>query len=304
MRVGSAIVDGRRRAVCEVDGSVWLLPGTVEQVVAADATDPEPPAGATMVDPADLVLDVPVRPPVVLCAGLNYDAHLAEQGRSRPGEPEFFLKAGQTIAGPGAPLHAEGRVSRKFDYETELGVVIGRAGRHIPEERALAHVFGYCVVNDVTARDRQVVVRPDGSTTMSLGPGKNFDGSTRISEWITTADEIGDPQTLQLMTWVDDELRQWASTSEMLFSVAEIIAYLSTLLTLQPGTVIATGTPAGTAWGTDAELGGTGLVPVECVPARYLVPGEQVTSTIERVGRLTFPVVAAPIAAAAVRSGS
>jgi 2-keto-4-pentenoate hydratase/2-oxohepta-3-ene-1,7-dioic acid hydratase in catechol pathway len=242
---------------------------------------------------ADVHLDAPLRPPVVLCTGQNYRDHLDEKAPVEVSEPEFFLKAGQTIAPPDEPALLDARVTAKLDYETELGVVIGRPGRAIPRERALEHVFGYVVVNDLTARDRQIRPLGQGRFATALGPGKNFDGATRFAPWVTSAAAVGDPNTLQLTTRVNDELRQANSTRNMLFDVGELVSYLSQLLTLPAATVIATGTPGGTGWGQDHHLGGTGATPPGCKPGRYLAPGDRVESEVERVGLLEFDIVAA-----------
>jgi 2-keto-4-pentenoate hydratase/2-oxohepta-3-ene-1,7-dioic acid hydratase in catechol pathway len=130
----------------------------------------------------------------------------------------------------------------------------------------------------------------DGRFGLALGPGKNFDGSTRMSPWMTVADQVGDPQALALTTRVNGELRQSNTTAAMVFYIGDIIAYLSNLLTLLPGTVIATGTPGGTGWGTDPELGGTSVTPAGCTPGRYLTNGDTVTSAIKDVGELSFVV--------------
>ena len=228
----------------------------------------------------------------MFCAGQNYRDHLDEKAPAKQTDLEFFLKAGQTIAAPGEPCVLDPLVTKKLDYETELGIVVGKPGRHIRPEHSLAHVAGYVVVNDVTARDRQVVMHDDGSTGMSLGPGKNFDGSTRLGTLITSADEVGDPGNLALTTRVTGELRQQNSTASMLTDVPHIVAWVSRLLTLAPGTVIATGTPGGTGWGMDPELGGTGRTPANCAPARYLAPGDTVVSAIGNLAELQFTIVA------------
>jgi 2-keto-4-pentenoate hydratase/2-oxohepta-3-ene-1,7-dioic acid hydratase in catechol pathway len=238
-----------------------------------------------------LRLDAPLRPPVVFCTGQNYRDHLAEKAPITLTEPEFFLKAGQTIAMPDAPCTLDPVVTTKLDYETELGVIIGKSGRNIPASQALEYVFGYLVVNDLTARDRQVVVQGEGRFAMALGPGKNFDGATRFAPWVVTADAVSDPQHLGVITHVNGEIRQNNATRNMIFNVAEIITFLSRLMTLYPGTVIATGTPGGTGWGQDPTLGGTRQTPPGCVPARYLAAGDYVESEIEQVGRLVFTVV-------------
>jgi 2-keto-4-pentenoate hydratase/2-oxohepta-3-ene-1,7-dioic acid hydratase in catechol pathway len=279
----AAVLDGERVLVSDIDGGL-------DAAIAAGLA-PEQIVGASVAAEA-VQFDAPLRPPVVLCAGQNYRDHLAEKAPVEVSEPEFFLKAGQTIARPGEPCVLDASVTSKLDYETELAVVIGKGGRHIPVERADEHIFGYLVLNDITARDRQVVRRADGSFGLALGPGKNFDGATRLAQSVTPASAIDGPLDLRLTTWVDGELRQNNSTAGMLFSVPQILAYLSTLITLLPGTVIATGTPGGTGWGTDSELGGTSVTPPGCVPARYLSAGDEVVSRIEQVGELRFTVVA------------
>lgn len=277
----AAVVEGDRAFVTEVPGLDAALAASIDLMSAPGEWRPL----------ADFQLDAPLRPPVVFCAGQNYRDHLAEKAPVEVDEPEFFLKAGQTIAAPDDPVLIERDVTEKLDYETELGVVIGRRSRRVNPSDALEHVFGYVVLNDLTARDRQVKISADGHTALSLGTSKNFDGSTRLAPWVTTADEVGDPRDLALTTRVSGELRQSNTTANMLFDVASLISFVSRLLTLRPGVVLATGTPGGTGWGQDPELGGTGVTPEGCEPARYLEPGDTVESEIERVGRLTFEVV-------------
>lgn len=170
-------------------------------------------------------------------------------------DPEFFIKTALGVIGPDDDIGRDERVTKKLDYETELAIVIGKPGRHIPVEDALDHVFGYTIVNDVTARDRQVTLRPDGSSVYNLGPGKNFDTCAPIGPAIVTADEIPDPQNLELRTRVNDELRQNNSTAKMIWTCAQLIAFFSTFITLKPGVVISTGTPGGISDLT-AVLGG------------------------------------------------
>lgn len=244
---------------------------------------------------AGLRLAPPLRPSTVLCTGSNYRAHNREKANTPLSgkEPEFFVKTGDCVVGPGEGIVLDPAVTRKLDCETELAVVIGRAGRHIPVERALDHVFGYTVANDVTARDRQVRRSPEGSTFYDLGRGKVFDTSLPLGPWVVTADEVGDPQALHLSTRINGELRQSSGTDDMIWSCAEIVHFFSANLTLRPGMVIITGTPAGTAWSSDRELGGTwhpapGLV----AATRYCEPGDQVESEITGIGVLRNPVVA------------
>jgi len=239
-------------------------------------------------------LKAPIEPTLLLCSGENYWDHREEKPEVTRKDPEFFTKTALGVIGPGDDIIRDERVTKKLDYETELAIVIGKPGRHIPAERALEHVFGYTIVNDVTARDRQVTLRPDGSSVYNLGPGKNFDTCAPMGPAILIAGEVPDPQNLQLKTWVNDELRQNNSTARMIWTCAQLIAFFSTFVTLRPGVVIATGTPGGTAWGTDPELGGKKPMRRDTVaPRGYMQPGDVVTCEIEGLGRLTNRVVAA-----------
>jgi 2-keto-4-pentenoate hydratase/2-oxohepta-3-ene-1,7-dioic acid hydratase in catechol pathway len=291
MQLATVLVDGAPHAGI-LDGERVLVTEAPGLGAAIESGFDFSRARGEWLELADVRFDAPLRPPVVLCMGQNYRDHLDEKAPVDVPEPEFFLKAGQTIAAPDDPIVLDPRVTAKLDYETELGVVIGRAVRAIPPAQALEHVFGYVVVNDLTARDRQVRPLGQGRFAAALGPGKNFDGSTRLAPWITPAVEAGDPHRLRLETRVNGELRQANSTRNMLFDVGELVSFLSQLLTLQPGTVIATGTPGGTGWGQDADLGGTGATPPGCKPGRYLAPGDRIRSEVERVGLLEFDVVA------------
>jgi len=245
--------------------------------------------------PADEVrLVAPLVPSLILCSGENYWDHRDEKPEVTRKDPEFFVKTALGVIGPGDAIVRDERVTTKLDYETELAIVIGKRGRHISAERALAHVFGYTIVNDVTARDRQVTLRPDGTSVYNLGPGKNFDTCAPIGPAIVTADDAPDPQKLQLKTWVNGELRQNNSTAKMIWSCAQLIAFFSTFVTLRPGVVISTGTPGGTAWGTDPELGGKKPMRRDVVaPTGYLRAGDRVVCEIERIGKLENNVVAA-----------
>jgi 2-keto-4-pentenoate hydratase/2-oxohepta-3-ene-1,7-dioic acid hydratase in catechol pathway len=239
-------------------------------------------------------LAAPLSPSLILCSGENYWDHRDEKPAVEGKEPEFFTKTALGVIGPGDSIILDARVTRKLDYETELLVVIGAPGRHIPSETALDHVYGYSIMNDVTARDRQVRLRPDGSSVYALGPGKNFDTCAPIGPWIVTRDEVSDPQALGLRTWVNDELRQSNSTARMIWDVAALVSYFSTYITLRPGVVISTGTPGGTAWGTDPELGGRAAARSDVVaPSGYLKPGDTVRCQIEGIGTLENAVIAA-----------
>ncbi|MEE8173414.1 MAG: fumarylacetoacetate hydrolase family protein, partial [Alphaproteobacteria bacterium] len=230
----------------------------------------------------------PIRPGIILCSGENYWDHREEKPKVTAKEPEFFIKIPATgVIGPGDDILWDPAVTQKLDYETELAIVIGKAGRHIPEQKAVEHIFGYTIMNDVTARDRQVKMRPDGSCHYALGPGKNFDTCAPLGPVIVTADEIPEPQNLAISTLVNDELRQNNSTAKMIWGVAELVHFFSIFLTLQPGWVISTGTPGGTAWAADPELGGRPYERPDLVRASgYLQAGDQVTCRIETIGEL------------------
>ena len=249
----------------------------------------------------DVALLAPIEPHLILCSGENYWDHRDEKPVVEGKEPEFFLKSPLGVVGPDAVIVLDPQVTHKLDYESELLIVIGKAGRHVPPARALEHVFGYSIMNDVTARDRQVRLRPDGTAAYSLGPGKSFDTSAPIGPCIVTRDDIADPQRLSIRTSVNGELRQDNNTARMIWSVAQLVAFFSTYITLRPGVVISTGTPGGTGWGSDPELGArAGGRPVRPGASRYLAPGDEVVCEIEGIGRLRNRVVLAESAEAAV----
>ncbi len=309
MRLGTFIESGQRRLFVQKgdlaidlaaagggDGLTSMkafIVGGEEAVRNAAEIVRDPPRGACR-PMADIRLAAPILPSTVLCSGSNYRAHNAEKANSPLSgrEPEFFLKTADCVIGPGDGIVCDERLTRKLDCETELAVVIGAPGRHIPVETALDHVFGYTVANDVTARDRQVRSTPDGTVFYELGRGKAFDASLPLGPVITTAAEIPDPQDLQISTRINGELRQKASTDDMIWTCAELIHFFSINFTLKPGMVILTGTPAGTAWSVDAELGGSWHAPEGLVPAtRYCLPGDEVVSEVEGIGGLRNPIV-------------
>ena len=239
-------------------------------------------------------LKAPLDPTLILCSGENYWDHRDEKPEVTRKDPEFFVKTGLGVIGPDEDILRDERVTRKLDYETELLIVIGKPGRHIPAERALDHIYGYTILNDVTARDRQVTLRPDGSSVYNLGPGKNFDTCAPIGPCLVTREEIADSQRLELRTYVNDELRQSNTTGKMIWTCAQLVEFFSTFVTLRPGVVISTGTPGGTAWGTDAELGGKKPMRKDGIAAGgYLRAGDVVVCEIEGIGRLRNRVRAA-----------
>lgn len=208
-----------------------------------------------------------------ICIGLNYADHAAESGLDVPKEPVVFNKWTSAICGPDDPVQIP-RGSTKTDWEVELGVVIGKAGRYIDEANALDHVAGYCVVNDVSEREWQL---ERGGT---WDKGKGFDTFGPLGPWLVTADEVADPQNLDLWLEVDGHRYQNGNTRTMIFSVAQIIAYLSRCMSLQPGDVISTGTPPGVGMGVKPQ-------------AVYLKPGQEMRLGIQGLGEQRQRTVAA-----------
>jgi 2-keto-4-pentenoate hydratase/2-oxohepta-3-ene-1,7-dioic acid hydratase in catechol pathway len=215
-------------------------------------------------------LQAPIPRPArnVFCLGRNYKEHAAERGAEPPAHPVFFTKAPETVVGPGAKVthHA---VTKELDYEVELAVVIGTAGCDIARNRALEHVFGYTVVNDVTARDLQ---KRHGQWFK----GKSLDTFCPMGPVLVTADEIPDPQALSVAMRINGEARQSSHTSKMIFPIDECIAVLSGGFTLLPGDIIATGTPEGVG----AALG------------TFLAAGDRMEAEVERIGVLTNTIAA------------
>jgi 2-keto-4-pentenoate hydratase/2-oxohepta-3-ene-1,7-dioic acid hydratase in catechol pathway len=197
-------------------------------------------------------------PPTIFCAGANYADHAAAMAR-RSGQPEprdpheqglkpwFFIKAGRTITGPGAAVKAT-HYAKNLDWEIELAAVVGRPAKDVSVDKALSYVAGYTVANDFSARDRgrRPGVEETSFFKMDWTKHKSFDGSCPIGPWITPASDIADPQNLKMKLWVNDVLKQDSNTGKMLFTLAEQIAQLSINMTLHPGDLILTGTPAGT----------------------------------------------------------
>jgi 2-keto-4-pentenoate hydratase/2-oxohepta-3-ene-1,7-dioic acid hydratase in catechol pathway len=222
---------------------------------------------------AGVRLEAPIpRPGKILAVGLNYRAHAAETGRELPKVPIIFNKQGTSVAGPFDPTHLP-RASHALDYEGELGFVIGRVCRHVPRARAAEVIAGFVVVNDVSVRDWQ-----GRSPTMTMG--KSFDTHCPFGPALVTPDEIPDPLALRLRTWVNGELRQDASTKDLIFDPSALIEHLSTAFTLEPGDLVSTGTPAGVAVGMK--------------PPRWLVPGDAVRVEIDGVGAIENRVIAEP----------
>jgi len=225
---------------------------------------------------ADLTLLPPLDPPRgnVLAIGRNYQKHAEEGARAlntEVGPPTIFTKAVTAISGPYADIPIDASVSDAIDWEVELGVVVGRRGRNIKRQNAIDHVFGYMVLNDVTARDIQ---HGWGGQWFK---GKSLDGSCPTGPWVVTADEVPDPQSLQLYLRVNGELKQDANTRDMIYPVDAIIEWLSLGMTLLPGMLIATGTPEGVGFAR--------------TPPEFLHPGDLMETEVEGIGKLRNRVV-------------
>jgi 2-keto-4-pentenoate hydratase/2-oxohepta-3-ene-1,7-dioic acid hydratase in catechol pathway len=208
----------------------------------------------------------------VFCVGLNYVDHVAEGHRARatemklPEVPTFFTKATNAVTAPDAEVELHARLTELLDYEVELAVIIGAGGRDIKRADAFAHVFGYTIANDVTARDLQ-------RRHLQWFKGKSLDSSLPLGPWIVTADAIGDVPSLRLSLTVNGEQRQSATVSQMIFDIPTIIEQLSAGLTLEPGDIICTGTPSGVGFAMD--------------PPQRLKAGDVMVCTIDRIGALT-----------------
>ena len=230
-------------------------------------------SGENRIPLSEVKLQAPVpRPGKFLGIALNYTDHIKETQLEKPQYPLFFTKQSSCVIGNGEAIHRP-IVSDKLDYEGELAFVIGQRCRHVPLEKANQVIAGYTIVNDVSVRDWQI-----RSPTWTLG--KSFDTHGPMGPWIVTSDEIGDPHNLNIKTWVDDELRQDSNTKHMIFNCYEMVEYLSKALTLEPGDVIATGTPSG--------------VGVKMKPRGYMKPGQTVKIELEEIGTLSNPVIEEP----------
>ncbi|MGY6018088.1 fumarylacetoacetate hydrolase family protein [Streptomyces spinosirectus] len=248
--------------VPDIDGALLADAGALQRVRAA-AEAGELPA----LDAAGLRVGPPLgRIGKVVCIGLNYHDHARETGAEPPAEPVIFFKAADTVVGPNDTVLVP-RGSSKSDWEVELAVVIGRTARYVASaEEALAHVAGYAVAHDVSEREFQI---ERGGT---WDKGKNCETFNPLGPWLVTADEVADPQNLPLKLWVNGELKQNGTTAEQIFPVAEVVRYVSQFMTLYPGDVINTGTPAGVAMGQPE-------------PKPYLRAGDVVELEIEGLGR-------------------
>jgi 2-keto-4-pentenoate hydratase/2-oxohepta-3-ene-1,7-dioic acid hydratase in catechol pathway len=267
--VGTNVVDGKNNTKIPLTMLEFLNAGSK----ALDAMQQQIDSGNGRIALDQVKLHAPVpRPGKYLGISLNYADHIEETGRDKPEYPSFFTKQSTCVIGHGDAIHRP-KVSDKLDYEGELAFVIGSRCRHVPVDKAHQVIAGFTIANDVSVRDWQF-----RSPTFTVG--KSFDTHGPLGPWLVTKDEIGDPHNLDLKTWIDDELRQNSNTRNMIFNCYEMIAYLSQAMTLEPGDVIATGTPAG--------------VGVKMTPRGYMLPGQTARIEIEGIGTLVNPVVEEP----------
>lgn len=227
-------------------------------------------------EPVQGRLVAPLDPRAILCIGLNYRRHAEETGGTPPAHPVLFMKMPGAVVGPGQPIEIPRHLrSERVDFECELAVIIGRAAKNVSRRDALSHVLGYTCANDVSARDWQI--KYGGSQWCR---GKTFDTFCPLGPHIVTADEIPDPSALHISTTLNGERVQDSPTSDMIFDIPTIIEFLSGSTTLQPGTVILTGTPHG--------------VGMARTPPLWLKPGDTVTVEVDRIGCLQNPVILEP----------
>jgi len=266
-------------ALLDASGVLRDLSGTIDDIAGATLS-PEGLARLAALDPATLPVLTEGRIGACvgkvgkfICVGLNYADHARETGKAPPDEPILFMKATTAINGPNDPVEIP-RGSKKADWEVELGVVIGSRAKYVSEADALTHVAGYCLVNDVSERAFQS--ERGGQWTK----GKSHDTFGPIGPWLVTADEIADPQNLGLWLDVDGVRRQTGNTNTMIFNVAFLVSYISQFMTLEPGDIIATGTPPGVGMGIKPE-------PV------FLREGQVITLGIDGLGSQRQTTIAA-----------
>jgi acylpyruvate hydrolase len=266
MRLGAAVRGGRRNAFVD-DGErcLYFEAGDVRALLVDFPDWAAGIGGAEGPFPAEVDLLTPVEQPAkIVCVGLNYRSHTEEVGKVPPTTPTLFAKVATALTGPTAPIVLP-RNASEIDWEAELAIVIGRSIRHASREAARDAILGYSILNDVSARDWQ-------RRTSEWFQGKNFDNTTPFGPAIVTADSI-DPMTgLAIECWVNGELRQSGSTTDMIFDPVDLICYITQFLTLQPGDVISSGTPGGVGMGAK--------------PPQFLQPGYEVVTRIEGIGEL------------------
>ena len=273
MRIFRVAIDGRAALAREADGRLVALAGVPDGLSGLAASlpfDPDAaPAGADLGSPAQAPLLAPIAPRKVVAIGLNYQDHINETGLEAPQRPLVFAKFPSSIIGPSDAIVIDRTVTDRVDWEVELAVVIGRSMRRVAEAAALDHVAAYTVANDVSARDLQLA---DGQWVRA----KSLDTFCPLGPCLVTADEFGDPQAKRLWTRVNGETTQDSSTAEMVFGIAQLLAFCSASFTLDPGDVVLTGTP----WGCGEFM----------TPPRSLRDGDTVETEVEGIGTIVSPV--------------
>ncbi len=267
MKLAKFLYNGSTWAGIVGDDRVTPVAEPLDELVAG--AHPTPVAPTIGLDDVELLAPLTTSCRGVLCVGINYAEHQSESAEvfvaDIPADPIVFFKTPSAVTAPGSGLLLPDSVSAQFDWEIELGVVIGLGGRDIAVDDAARHIFGYTVVNDVTARDVQ-------HRHKQWHLGKNVDASTPIGPWLVTADEFGYPPALDMTMTVNGELMQSANTAEMIFGIADQIATVSRYVALQPGDMLATGTPAGVGFAR--------------TPARFLHDGDVMEANISGIGVL------------------
>ena len=279
MRIVTIQSDGNSRVALEMQGGFApldsrLAPSMLDLITQWDQISKTIPTSdaKNLINKNDVNLEAPISDPgKIICIGKNYAKHAAEMGSEPPSIPVVFSKFNSAIAAPGSDITLPS-ISEKVDFEAELVVVIGKRGRFIDRSDAMSHVFGYCCGNDISARDWQKE-KPGGQWLL----GKTFDGFAPLGPCIVTVDEIDDPNNLDITLRLNGETMQSSNTSHLIFPIDFLISHLSRFVTLQPGDLIFTGTPAGVGAGR--------------TPPIFLRNGDQLEVEIEGIGKLYNRIV-------------
>ena len=280
MRITTASYQGTPRLAIHGQDDRWAVSPVAGDLGAHLSSGPVPEPGydwpRVSAEALTFLAPLPRPPRNIMCLGMNYADHARESQQTKgselalPEAPVVFTKAATSVAGPYADVVLDPAVTEQLDWEVELGVVIGRGGRHISAAEAHAHIFGYTVINDLSARDLQFRHK-------QFFLGKSLDGACPMGPWVTTADAVADPHDLALSCHVNGAVKQQSRTAAMVFSIPKIIETLSRITTLIPGDVIATGTPAGVGFAR--------------TPPEFLQPGDTVACEIEHLGTLQNRII-------------
>ncbi len=273
MKLATYTHNGRTRLGQIVDDEIFEM-AWPDSMISAVRRGMTPSRGSVHMPVGEVKLEAPLRPGKIIAIGLNYADHAAETGQKLPEKPLVFAKFPSSVIGNGDPITWRQSVTEQVDWEAELAVVIGKRGKDIPEDKALDYVFGYTCANDVSARDLQLT--KDAQWTR----GKSLDTFCPLGPWVVTRDEVADPHNLKIKSTVSGKVMQDSNTSNLVFNVPYLIAYLSQNFTLEPGDVLVTGTPPGVGAGMKPQV--------------FLKDGDVVTISIEGIGDLTNPCKVEP----------